>query len=194
MWMASCATEGSGWGVAESSKTDSLVIWRISLDPYGALSGTEAVRSPRVIDPADELNCAGLLIGDDGRAGGGHVEERHGAGDRRGETAQRQERGVVEQGEVDPAHVLAGAERDRQARGARGGNVDRLAVAAGEVRDADHDRVAGQGIDGEGRREVVARGAVAVAVEQGAGRAHEGVRPAVQGDRVGVGREQAGGA
>ena len=38
MWMASCATEGSGGVAAESSKTDRLVIWRISLAPYGALS------------------------------------------------------------------------------------------------------------------------------------------------------------
>ena len=61
-WMASCPTEGSGWGTVESSKTDKLVMWRISLDPYGALLGTVAVKSPRVIDPAVELNCVALLI------------------------------------------------------------------------------------------------------------------------------------
>ena len=151
------------------------------------------MKSPSVMAPAVELNCVALLIVMMAVPGVDTLKSGRRAGDGRGEAAQRQQRGVVEQGQVDAADVLAGAERDRQARGGRGGDVDRLAIAAGEVGDADDHRVARQGVDGERGREVVARGAVADAVEQGAGGALEGVRPADQGDRVGVGREEAGG-
>ena len=57
-----------------------------------------------MIDPADELNWYRWAIdGENGRAGSRHVEGPHGPGDRRGESRpQRQERWVVEQGEVTP--------------------------------------------------------------------------------------------
>ena len=101
------------------------------MDPYGALSGTEAVKSPSVIAPAVELNWSALLMVMMAVPGVVTLKSADAPGMVVVKSLSVKQRGVVGEGQVDAADVLAGAERDRQAGGARGGHVDRLADSPG---------------------------------------------------------------
>ena len=123
---------------------------------------------------------------------GGHLNARVDERLLKYKVADVEQGGVIDEGEVEASHVLATAQ-DHRKSGAGGRYVHCLPRAAGEVGDANNDRVVGLR-DDERRGVVAAGGAVAVTIKEFTVGVVETVGRAAERDGVGVGGEDASGA